>query len=245
MSKFNATLFFPGQHLKYTAVNNIIEAIAALEKNRSEAATAESYSALCEEMNASSKTSIKFILGRSIYVRTENVPDVWIYRIEDTPVSYTYTTDEAFITALRAGNLQVGYFLLATLETEKPNLSIYQEKSKIVFDEVTSENAEFTINLENKNKEKHFALAQSGEMTMRLNSEVLADPEFIEGLIFKTNKTEDFSISFEYTINPFDVKFLGTDTSEGVFYPQKGVEYDITFYSDGLSLKALVSGVSY
>ncbi len=245
MAKFDPTKVYGGQHLRDTKLNNMIEAIAALEKNRSEAITEESYSALCTEMNASSKISIKFILGRSIYVRTENVPDVWIYRIEDTSVSYTYTTDEAFVAALRGGNLQIGYFLLAPLETEKPNLSIYQEKSTFVFDEETSEDAEFTINLENKNTEKHFTLPQSGEMTIYLDSGVLADPEFIEGLIFKTNKTEDFDISFDYTIDSFDVKFLGTDTSEGVFYPQKGTEYDITFYSDGISLKALVSGISY
>ena len=57
---------------------------------------------------------------------TLNVPDLWISGIESASQSYTYTTDEAFTTALATnGYVQVGYYKLSALETQKVDLTNY------------------------------------------------------------------------------------------------------------------------
>ena len=57
---------------------------------------------------------------------TLQVPDLWISGIESTSQTYTYTTDEAFTTELNTnGYVQVGYYKLSALETQKVDLTDY------------------------------------------------------------------------------------------------------------------------
>ena len=57
---------------------------------------------------------------------TLQVPDLWISGIESTSQTYTYTTDEAFTTELNTnGYVQVGYYKLSALETQKVDLTNY------------------------------------------------------------------------------------------------------------------------
>ena len=57
---------------------------------------------------------------------TLEVPDLWISGIESTSSTYTYTTDSAFTTALSTnGYVQVGYYKLSALETQKVDLTNY------------------------------------------------------------------------------------------------------------------------
>ena len=63
-------------------------------------------------------------VGQNIMIITLNVPDLWISSIESTSQTYTYTTDEAFTTALATnGYAQVGYYRLSALETQKVDLT--------------------------------------------------------------------------------------------------------------------------
>lgn len=65
-------------------------------------------------------------IGQNVMIVTLEVPDLWISGIESTSVSYTYTTDEAFTTALAInGYVQVGYYKLSALETQKVDLTEY------------------------------------------------------------------------------------------------------------------------
>ena len=67
-----------------------------------------------------------FRVGQNVYVIALNVPDLWISKIETTSVPYTYTTDEAFINDLTTnGYVQVGYYKLSVLETQKVDLTNY------------------------------------------------------------------------------------------------------------------------
>ena len=67
-----------------------------------------------------------YIRGQDIYVVTIGVPDVWISEIADTSVTYNYTTDEEFAAELRSkGSVQVGYYILSQLETQKVILTDY------------------------------------------------------------------------------------------------------------------------
>ena len=70
-------------------------------------------------------------VGQNIYILTLNVPDLWISSIESTSSSYIYTTDNAILEALQTnGYIQVGYYKLSALETQKVDLTDYYTKSE-------------------------------------------------------------------------------------------------------------------
>jgi len=69
-------------------------------------------------------------VGQNMYILTLEVPDLWISSVESTSVPYTYTTDEAIIAALETnGYIQVGYYRLSALETQKVDLTNYVENT--------------------------------------------------------------------------------------------------------------------
>lgn len=71
-------------------------------------------------------------VGSNLYVQTTNVPDFWVYGVVDTSSTYTYTTDQAFIDAVKQnGYVQVGYYQVSLLETEKVDLSNYYTKAQV------------------------------------------------------------------------------------------------------------------
>lgn len=105
--------------------------VKALAEGADQARAFENYSALVYNLVNTNAVSLSaFKVGQKIFVKTANVPDVWIYAINDTPVMYTYTTDAAFEAALVAGTLQVGYFTLAPVEG-KTNLTGYATETYV------------------------------------------------------------------------------------------------------------------
>ena len=77
-----------------------------------------------------SASSTDYNVGQNIYIETLEVPDLWVYKVESTSSTYTYTTDEAITTALETtGYIQVGYYKLSALETQKVDLTNYVENT--------------------------------------------------------------------------------------------------------------------
>ena len=108
-----------------------INEVNTVAKNANIAKGYTNYSALITELNSASATAFK--VGQSLYVQTQEVPDLWIISIESSSSTYTYTTDAAFITATAAsGGQQVGYYKLAQLETQKVDLSNYVQKTTTI-----------------------------------------------------------------------------------------------------------------
>lgn len=82
------------------------------------------YATLVSDFNNAADDDYK--IGQSIYINTLNVPDLWIYEVSNIQVLYYYTTDEAFIDLLKQqGYVQLGYYKVAMLETEKVDLTNY------------------------------------------------------------------------------------------------------------------------
>lgn len=70
-------------------------------------------------------------VGDNIYIRTMNVPDMWVSGVEETSVPYTYTTDQAIIDALTEdGYIQVGYYKLSALETQKVVIPQFENRTE-------------------------------------------------------------------------------------------------------------------
>ena len=61
------------------------------------------------------------------------MPDLWICDVKETSTSYIYSNDAAITSALKSnGIIQIGYFELAQLETEKIDLSGYVPTSRTI-----------------------------------------------------------------------------------------------------------------
>lgn len=70
--------------------------------------------------------------GQSIMIVTLNVPDLWVSAIAEESVEYTYVDDNTFVEAIKTnGSVQVGYYMLSALETQKVDLTDYVKNTDI------------------------------------------------------------------------------------------------------------------
>lgn len=110
-----------------TSVNGIEEGLSTVEsiaKGANQCLSYESYEAMITALNAMDNTKLK--KGQNIYIGTVGVPDLWIYSVEESSSSYTFTDDDTLANAVK-GNVavQIGYYKVAQLETQKVDLSEY------------------------------------------------------------------------------------------------------------------------
>ena len=111
----------------------------SIAEGRVRATAYANYQAMVTALNAASATDFK--VGDNIFIQAKNVPDLWIYSVESTTSTYTYTTDEALVTAIQsAGFVQIGYYKVAVLETEKVDLTNYVPATRTVNGKALSSN---------------------------------------------------------------------------------------------------------
>ena len=68
--------------------------------------------------------------GDTIFILETDVPDLWVYEADTTYVQYTWIDNNTFKDALaQYGYVQVGYYKLAMMESEKVDLSDYVKKT--------------------------------------------------------------------------------------------------------------------
>jgi hypothetical protein len=83
-----------------------------------------SYKDLVDDFNNLSSAAYK--VGQSVYIKAHDVPDLWVYDVSSTSKKYTYVSDDSIIASLENnGTFQVGYYVFASLETLKVDLSDY------------------------------------------------------------------------------------------------------------------------
>ena len=85
------------------------------------------YSTYRDMVNAlNSAPATDFKIGQSIYIGTMNVPDLWVYGVETSSVSYAYINDSNIIEDIENdGYVRVGYYKLSALETQKVSIDNY------------------------------------------------------------------------------------------------------------------------
>ena len=90
--------------------------------------TYENYSSFVTAVMGMDATALK--VGDNILIKQLNVPDMWVYKVNETKVTYTYTDDASIILELaKDSGLVVGHYTFAKLETQKVDLSEYQTKT--------------------------------------------------------------------------------------------------------------------
>lgn len=97
----------------------------------------------------------KFKMGQNIYIKALDVPDLWVSEIKDTSVRYEYENNDSIASAVKSENgLQIGFYILNALETQKVDLTEYPKNNEDVTfkslslddDKNTTEKAKITYN---------------------------------------------------------------------------------------------------
>ena len=114
---------------KVEEVNSKVDAVESIALGANQGLSYESYEAMITALNAMESTELHN--GQNIHIGTLNVPDIWIYSVEDTSVEYSYVDDETLINALQSFP-QIGYYRLSQLETQKVDLINYLSKDDIL-----------------------------------------------------------------------------------------------------------------
>ena len=105
-------------------VTGAINEVNSIAKGANQALSYGNYQTMITAFNALANDV--YNVGQNVMIITLEVPDLWISSIESISQAYTYTTDEAFTTALSTnGYVQVGYYKLSALETQKVDLTNY------------------------------------------------------------------------------------------------------------------------
>lgn len=113
------------------SVETLANTAKSLAEGRVRAVSFASYSELTETVNAAAKTDYK--IGDVFYLQAQNIPDLWVYDVADNSSAYTYSTDEALVSAIQTdGFAQVGYFKLSALESAKVDLAGFVPTSRTI-----------------------------------------------------------------------------------------------------------------
>ena len=103
---------------KVDGLETNVETVEAIAKGRNQALAYNSYSEMITALNGMTKDELK--RGQNIYIGTVGVPDLWVYSVETTKSTYSYTNDVTFVNSLNNNvTVKVGYYKLAQLETQK------------------------------------------------------------------------------------------------------------------------------
>ena len=106
---------------KVDTLETNVNTLDAIAKGRNQALAYNNYSEMITALNGMTKDELK--RGQNIYIGTVGVPDLWVYSVETTKVTYSYTNDETFVNGLNTNvTVKVGYYKLAQLETQKVDI---------------------------------------------------------------------------------------------------------------------------
>lgn len=101
-----------------------LDEIASIQKQAAQAIGYRSYEEMIQDLSEADKD--KYLIGQSMFIKTDGVTDVWVFNTVTEPKVYTYTNDAKVQEDLaKLSGLEVGYYVLAPLETEKVNLTNY------------------------------------------------------------------------------------------------------------------------
>ena len=125
-----------------SAVETTANTAKSIAEGRARAVSFESYSAMVTALNAAANTDYK--VGDNIFIQAKEVPDLWVYSVESTTSSYSYTTDDALISALETGAVQIGYYKIAAMETGKVDLTGYVPTTRKVNNKALSADISLT-----------------------------------------------------------------------------------------------------
>ena len=107
-----------------------IKEVESIAKGANQARSFGDYATMIEALNA--LPNDLYSVGQNIMIVTLNVPDLWVSAIADDSVPYTYVDDASFANEIATnGSVQVGYYVLSALETQKVDLTNYVKNTDV------------------------------------------------------------------------------------------------------------------
>ena len=104
--------------------NTAVEEAVTIAKGANVSLSFGNYASMISVFNALGNDVYR--VGQNIMIVTLNVPDLWVSDIAETSTTYTYTSDDDFANELKTnGTVQVGFYKLSALETQKVDLTEY------------------------------------------------------------------------------------------------------------------------
>lgn len=111
-----------GLQEQIVVMDNRVDSVETLAKGANQCKTYNSYADMIAEFNYFDAATFK--PGQDIRIVTVDVPDLWVAYVENQPFEYTFVSDEKIVEELKTnGFIQVGYYKLGMLETQKANLT--------------------------------------------------------------------------------------------------------------------------
>lgn len=106
------------------SIRHDLDVVESLAKGAHQAVSFGNYETMVTALNALPKDTYK--IPQSIMIVTLNVPDLWVSAIAEKSVPYTYVDDTTLANEIFTnGSVQVGYYVLSALETQKVDLTNY------------------------------------------------------------------------------------------------------------------------
>ena len=123
-----------GNHIdEHYASNDRVDTVESIAKGANQAVPFANYRTMINALNAVQDPD-KYNIGQNIYIRTVNVPDLWISGVTTVipDDAHIYTTDENFVNELNEkGYVWLDMFQLSQLETQKANLTNCATKEEL------------------------------------------------------------------------------------------------------------------
>lgn len=114
--------------------------VDTLNNGANKAVSYGNYSTMITALNNLPKDAYK--VGQNIMIVTLNVPDLWVSEVATSTVGYSCSNDAAFVNSLKTdGYVQVGYYKLSMLETQKVDLTAYPTTAQLTSGAVVPKNA--------------------------------------------------------------------------------------------------------
>ena len=182
-------------------------------------------------------TNAVYKVGQNIMIVTIDVPDLWVSSVESSSMAYPYTSDAEFVAQLKEyGYVQVGYYKLSALETQKVDLTDYPTKTDI-------SNAGYMKDTELYNRVQYASeteidlntLLMGYDMSTYKKVDIYAYANAITNIkrlycsLFQGASVQ-FRTAATVTNSETNAYWIGDDCELGVFTPQGDKVYEVFSY---------------
>ena len=191
-------------------------------------------STMISTLNSADNSLLK--TGDNIYILDTDVPDFWVSGVEASSSTYSYNSLSTLLSALNTNKyVQVGYYKLSKLETEKVDLSDYQPKGSFLIDS-TSTTVNCTYEL---NKEKTYSASNISVVSLTIPSTI--SQGFYAGANIKiSSTTPTFSI---VNNSSYPLKIIELGLLVDSYTPKANTTITTLVYNDGLNTYLQISEV--
>lgn len=194
-----------------------------------------------------------YTLGQNIYIKTLNVPDLWISIETIWKSDCTYVSDEDFINELKEkGTVQIGYFGVSALETQKVDLTDYKTKDFQINGTSAVENGVVNLIVDEKNATKNSIVRRndagkivSAKTVAEDGDSILTTKSYVDTMgTNKVDKLQDSGDSVERAYVNINGEDKGYSIGGNAFYPVKNTLVKYFDYNNTAVGASMADGAS-